>query len=58
MIFSERVDPSDLLRYWWAPLPLVILSAGFYLLSMRTIEPVLNWRREKLIKLIAGARNN
>jgi hypothetical protein len=58
MIFSERVNPSDLLRFWWAPLPLVILCAGFYLFSMKTIEPVLNWRREKLIKLIAGARDN
>ncbi len=56
--FSEHLDPSDLLRFWWAPLPLMILSAGFYLFSMKMIEPVLNWRREKLINLIAGSRDN
>ncbi|HKQ78585.1 MAG TPA: hypothetical protein VJ810_33105 [Blastocatellia bacterium] len=55
VIFSESLDPSHLLRFWWASLLMMVLSAGFYLFSMRVIEPVLNWRREKLINLIAGA---
>ena len=54
---SERLDPDVLLRFWWAWLLVMILSVGFYLLSMKMIEPVVNWRREKLINLIAGARD-
>jgi len=57
MTFSVSLDPSDLLRFWWAPPLLMVLSAGFYLFSMKMVEPVLNWRREKLINLIAGARD-
>jgi hypothetical protein len=58
VMFSESLDPSDLLRFWWAAPVMMVLSAGFYLFSMKMIEPVLNWRREKLINLIAGARDN
>jgi len=57
VMFSESLDPSDLLRFWWAAPLMMVLSAGFYLFSMKMIEPVLNWRREKLINLIAGARD-
>ncbi len=57
MTISRALDPAVLLRFWWAPLSLLILFAGFYLFSMKMIEPVLNWRREKLINLIAGARD-
>lgn len=57
VLFSESLDPSDLLRFWWAALLLMVLSAGFYIFSMKMIEPVLNWRREKLINLIAGAKD-
>src|SRR5262249_47153758 len=53
--FSERLAHSDLSRFWWAPPLLLILSACFYLFSMKMIEPVLNWRRKKLTNLIAGA---
>jgi len=57
MAFSASLDPFDLLRFWWTALLMMILSAGFYLFSMKMIEPVLNWRREKLINMIAGARD-
>lgn len=55
MTFSERLDSDLLLRFWWTGPLLMVLSAGFYLLSMKMIEPIVNWRREKLINLIAGA---
>lgn len=58
VVFSERLDPSYLLRFWWAPIAPMALSVAFYLFSMKMIESVLNWRREKLINLIAGARDN
>ncbi|MGH9767363.1 MAG: hypothetical protein ACREAB_08010 [Blastocatellia bacterium] len=57
MTLSVSLDPFDLLSFWWAALLLMLLSVGFYLFSMKMIEPVLNWRREKLINLIAGARD-
>jgi hypothetical protein len=58
MILSEKLDPDLLLRFWRPSLLLMALSVGFYLFSMKMIEPVVNWRREKLINLIAGARDN
>ena len=54
---SERLDPSVLLRFWWVAMMMMFLSVGFYLLSMKMIEPVVNWRREKMINLIAGAKD-
>ncbi|MGE0130228.1 MAG: hypothetical protein AB7U82_19250 [Blastocatellales bacterium] len=54
---SESLDPSDLLSFWWVALLMMVLSVGFYLFSMKMIEPVLNWRRERLVNLIAGARD-
>lgn len=58
IVFSESLDPADLLRFWGLALALMALSVAFYLFSMKAVEPVLNWRREKLINLIAGARDN
>jgi hypothetical protein len=55
---SPIIDPSDLLRFWPIGLAMTALSVAFYLISMKMIEPVLNREREKLINLIAGARNN
>jgi hypothetical protein len=55
---SPIIDPSDLLRFWPLGLAMTALSVAFYLISMKMIEPVLNREREKLINLIAGARNN
>ena len=58
MALSRHIDPSDLLRFWPLGLVMTALSAAFYLFSMKMIEPVLNREREKLINLIAGARDN
>jgi hypothetical protein len=58
IMYSEFLDPSALLRFWRPALAMMALSVAFYLFSMKMIEPVLNWRREKLINLIAGARDN
>jgi hypothetical protein len=55
---SQFIDPSDLLRFWPLGLAMAALSFAFYLFSMKMIEPVLNRRREKLINLMAGARDN
>jgi hypothetical protein len=57
-MLSGSLDPSDLSQYWYLAQALMALSFAFYLFSMKAIEPVLNWRREKLINLIAGARDN
>jgi hypothetical protein len=58
MTLSIILDPSDPSRFWFPGLAAPALSFAFYLFSMRAIEPVLNRRREKLINLIAGARDN
>jgi hypothetical protein len=58
IMLSGSLDPSDLSRFWPLALALMALGVAFYLFSMKAIEPVLNWRREKLINLIAGARDN
>jgi hypothetical protein len=50
-------DPADPSRFWPAALAMMALSVAVYLFSMKAIEPVLNRRREKLINLIAGARD-
>ncbi len=57
MGLSQRLDPAVILRFWWMALLLPMLSIGFYLFSLRAIEPVVISRREKLINLIAGARD-
>ncbi len=57
VFLSETIDPSLLLQVWWISPLIMFLCAGFYLISMKMIEPVLNWRREHLINLIAGARD-
>jgi hypothetical protein len=53
----EILGPHDLSRLWPVTLMMMALGVAFYLFSMKMIEPVLNWRREKLINLIAGARD-
>ncbi|MGH9751474.1 MAG: hypothetical protein ACREA2_01715 [Blastocatellia bacterium] len=58
IVFAESLDPSNLLRFWGLALAPLALGGAFYLFSLKMIEPVLNWRREKLINLIAGARDN
>jgi hypothetical protein len=57
-LFSSRIQVSDPSRFWLPALAMMAFSLAFYLFSMKMIEPVLNWRREKLINLIAGAKDN
>ncbi len=57
IVLSESLDPAVILRFWWAAPLVMVLSIGFYLFSLKAIEPVLNARRESLINLIAGARD-
>jgi hypothetical protein len=58
MALSHRFDLSDPSRLRLPGMAMTILSFAFYLFSMKMIEPVLNREREKLINLIAGARDN
>jgi hypothetical protein len=57
-MFSKTIGASDPSRFWLPGLAMTALCAAFYLFSMKMIEPVLNREREKLINLIAGARDN
>lgn len=57
LILSGRLEAADPSRFWRPALTMTALSAAFYLFSMKMIEPVLNREREKLINLIAGARD-
>jgi hypothetical protein len=57
IILSGRLEAFDPSRFWRPALAMTALSVAFYLFSMRMIEPVLNREREKLINLIAGARD-
>jgi hypothetical protein len=58
IVFADTIENSDPSRFWRPGLAMTALSVAFYLFSMIMIEPVLNSRREKLINLIAGARDN
>jgi hypothetical protein len=58
IVFADAIENSDPSRFWRPGLAMTALSVAFYLFSMIMIEPVLNSRREKLINLIAGARDN
>jgi hypothetical protein len=55
---AESLDPVVMWRFWWLALLAPALSIGFYIFSLRAIEPVLNSHREQLINQIAGARDN
>lgn len=51
--FGEQV----VLRFWWIPLLGFLVCLALYVLSFYSIEKTLTARREKLINLIAGARD-
>ncbi|MFN0085760.1 MAG: hypothetical protein ACKVX9_10260 [Blastocatellia bacterium] len=57
IVLSEKIDPETMLRFWWLPGLLMLASIGFYLFSLRAVERALDGRRERLINLIAGARD-
>lgn len=58
MFIANRIGQSAFLRFWWIPILALLLCAGFFALTMRTVDKPLNARREKLINLIAGARDS
>lgn len=58
MVLANRANATTVARYWWVPLLLLLICAGLYALSFRMIEELLRARRERLINLIAGARDN
>lgn len=53
----NRLGLTTLLRFWWVPLLLMMACACLYIFSFFAIETSLNSRRERLINLIAGARD-
>jgi hypothetical protein len=55
---SERISSAGVIRFWWIPALLVVACVGFFVFSLRAIEPVLESRRERLINLIAGASDS
>ncbi len=57
IVLSERIDPATLARFWWIPGLFMLASIAFYIFSLRAIEPTLQGRRERLINLIAGAKD-
>ncbi|MDX2040003.1 MAG: hypothetical protein SF097_02090 [Acidobacteriota bacterium] len=57
MMAANRLGLMTFLRFWWVPLLLMAACAGLYAFSFYAIENPLNTRRERLINLIAGARD-
>jgi hypothetical protein len=57
IVLSEKIDPETMFRFWWLPALLMIASVAFYLFSLRAVERTLRGRRERLINLIAGAKD-
>ena len=51
---SEQISSAGGVRSWWIPALLMALCIGFYIFSLKAIEPVLESRKERLINLIAG----
>jgi hypothetical protein len=58
MWLGNRADETMVMRYWWLPLLLLLICIGIYALSFQKVEKILNLRRERLINLLAGARDN
>lgn len=57
MMLAHRAEETIVKSYWWLPLLALIVCAAFYALSFQMIERLLRARRERLINLIAGARD-
>jgi hypothetical protein len=57
MVVANRASLPTLQRFWWIPLLVMIACAGFYAFSFYAVEAPLTSRRERLINLIAGARD-
>lgn len=57
MTLGNRIGQTTVLHWWWVSLLVLCMCLGLYVVSFRMIEKTLNARREKLINLIAGARD-
>ena len=57
MVLAERISQATVLHLWWIPCLILIFCFGSYLFALRAIEKTANSRRERLINLIAGARD-
>lgn len=54
---ANRAGEQAILRVWWVPLLALVVCIALYVFSFYKIEGALNQRREGLINLIAGARD-
>lgn len=57
MVAANRMGLAAFQRFWWVPFLLMAACAGLYVFSFYAIEGPLGLRRERLINLIAGARD-
>lgn len=57
MMLANRTGMETFLKFWWIPLLIMIACAGLYAFSFYAVEAPLKSRRERLINLIAGARD-
>lgn len=57
MMLGQHFGEAVVLRFWWIFLAVFIVCLGFYLFSFFSIEKTLTARREKLLNLIAGAKD-
>jgi len=56
-LLARHAGQESMLRQWWFSVLVLITCIGFYVLSFQTVETILKTRRERLINLIAGARD-
>ncbi len=54
---ANHTSQEAILRMWWLPAVVMMICVGLYVFSFYQVEPVLKARRERLINLIAGARD-
>lgn len=57
MMLANRVTQESALRLWWVFVLVMIACLAIYYLSFQSVEKALIARRERLINLIAGARD-
>ncbi|HKX27486.1 MAG TPA: hypothetical protein VJ302_07330 [Blastocatellia bacterium] len=57
MVLAERINQEVFVGFWWLACLILVLCAGFYLFVLSVIDRPLRSRRERLINLIAGARD-
>jgi hypothetical protein len=52
------INAGHVLSYWWVLVLFSALCVGLYVVTMHLIDGVLKSRRERLMRVIAGARLN